>query len=87
MLVPAGPRRHLASTCDRGRLEKVFVEIAGRQMYSWRTVDAEVLDAAVRRRRDKLAATKFMGEVPLDHLISAGPRLRRAKVFCGLRSR
>jgi transposase-like protein len=40
----------------------MFVRIAGRQMYLWRSVDSEgeVLNMLVQRRRDKHAALRLM---------------------------
>src|SRR3954453_217586 len=46
----------------RWHLDEVFVQIAGRQMYLWRAVDAEgeVLDVLVQANRDRRAAQKMM---------------------------
>src|SRR3954463_9141843 len=46
----------------RWHLDEVFVQIAGRQMYLWRAVDAEgeVLDVLVQSKRDRRAAQKLM---------------------------
>src|SRR4051794_22519271 len=62
---PAIARRLRASRPKphgRWHPDEVFVQIAGRQMYLWRAVDAEgeVLDVLVQPRRDKKAAQKLM---------------------------
>ena len=62
---PAIPRRLRASRPrphGRWHLDEVFVQIAGRQMYLWRAVDAEgeVLDVLVQSKRDRRAAQKLM---------------------------
>src|SRR4051794_34914071 len=62
---PAIARRLRASRPKphgRWHLDEMFVQIAGRQMYLWRAVDAggEVLDLLVQPRRDKAAALKLM---------------------------
>ncbi len=60
---PAIARRLRASRPKphgRWHLDEVFVQIAGRQMYLWRAVDAEgeVLDVLVQHKRDRRAAKK-----------------------------
>src|SRR4051812_40937168 len=62
---PAIARRLRASRPKphgRWHLDEVFVQIAGRQMYLWRAVDAEgeVLDVLVQPKRDRRAAKKLM---------------------------
>src|SRR3954452_1744541 len=62
---PAIARRLRASRPKphgRWHLDEVFVQIAGRQMYLWRAVDAEgeVLDVLVQPKRDRRAAQKLM---------------------------
>lgn len=51
-------RRRRGPPSSRWHLDKMFVKIAGWQMYLWRAVDreGEVPDMLVQRRRDKHAA-------------------------------
>jgi putative transposase len=60
----------------RWHLDKMFVPIAGRQMYLWRAVDdeGEVLDVLVQARRDKDAALRLR-DLGLSHLHRRGKRL------------
>src|SRR4051812_36705780 len=55
-------RRRRGQSSGIWHLDKMFVKIAGRQMYLWRTVDSEgeVLDMLVQSRRDKTAAVRLM---------------------------
>src|SRR4051794_5998321 len=77
----------------RWHLDEVFVQIAGRQMYLWRAVNAEgeVLDVLVQPKRDKRAAQKLMrkllkkqGMAPdawiTDKCLSYGAALREMKL-------
>ena len=46
----------------RWHLDEVFVKICGEQYYLWRAIDqeGEVLEAYVSKRRDKVAAKRFL---------------------------
>src|SRR4051794_504901 len=61
-VIARGLRARRPKPHGRWHLDEVFVQIAGRQMYLWRAVDAEgeVLDVLVQAKRDRRAAQKLM---------------------------
>ncbi len=55
-------RKRRPTAYNYWHIDKVFVNIGGKQMYLWRAVDGEgeVLDILVQKRRNKRAALKLM---------------------------
>ena len=55
-------RRRLPRPGDNCHLDQVFLTINGQRHYLWQAVDQDgyALDLLVQRRRDKLAAKKFI---------------------------
>ena len=61
-------RKRRPTAFNHRRLDEVFVNIGGKQMYLWRAVDGEgdVLDVLVQRRRNKRAALKLLRKLQRD---------------------
>ncbi len=58
-----------ACSISKWHVDEVFVKVNGKRHYLWRAVDheGEVLEAVVTKRRNKLAALKFLKKLMKSH--------------------